>query len=369
MLRGNMANLVPINPANLGLFFANPLASGGWSAWELGTRDGSSPTEQHDPAATSATRTFLCYGNQIGNATVWFLGDSGVNEGNLPVTLTRRLPQQFPNNEKLIATGITISGHQSIGQTGYGNTTGASAPVGCLTIQNAYTMVKLEVRYTLEMYRADVTDSLIGAGLTEKDRYVSYPETTSAVEYGTMPAGMLNYIGISGSAGNMTPIPFSIGKIFPWQNFPVTWHRLPDAAWGESVSTYLMQRIYGNGTSVPYLGTVNKTSIFGKPAGTLLFEDVRAIHEASPVGDAGNIAGSNGWEWRLEYKFTFNPNQWNKLYYFAPLVADRPTKNGFYLVGANGTHFSAGNVPDNFSQYNEREFSNLFLIGNITPGP
>ncbi len=368
-----MANLTPINPATLGLL--TQLANGAWRAWELGTRDGTSPTESHSPGMSQGQRTFLCTWSERGNAAVWFLGDADVNEtgngGPSNNTISRLIPQTYPGNEKVIATTINISGHQSVGQSGNANASLGNASDANITITNSYTMAKLEVGYSLELYRADVTDAQISGGLHEYDRYVSIPETRSSAEYLSMPAGMMGYIGISGYANGTPTVPFNPGRISPWEEVPIVWHRVPDAAWdATSVASYLYQRVYGNATQPGYIGTVNRAEFFGRAAGTMLFQGVRAVKEASPIGDYG---GSNGWEYRLEYQFTFNPHGWNRLYYWAREIGNRTAQNGFYLVGTGNAagafpFYSAGNVPDNYSLYNERDFAQLFNVGgNLTP--
>lgn len=365
-----MANLTPINANALGIYFQN--ANGAWVAWELGTRDGSGPTFSATPGEAQATRTFLCFGNQSSNAATWFVGDSDVNDGAGPTSrnITRRNPQPYPGNSKLIATSVRITGHKSTGQTGNGNTAASPLALGDLTLVNSYQMAKLEVTFTLELYRADIEDNLIGAGFHEYDRYVNTSETRASAELQQVPAGMMKWVSPTANTANSPhnqPVPFQSGVILPLEDFPVTWMRVPYNAWGDG--TAIWQRVYGNGTSAPYLGTVNKTAIFGRPAGTLLLDSVRAIQKPCPIAQLGN---TTGWEWQIEFGFKYDPNQWNQKYYFSPVPGNR-TQNGWYLLGTgNATgaaYYSAGNVPDGYSIYNEREFANLFNVATLSPGP
>jgi hypothetical protein len=337
-----------------------------WNVRERGVRDGTSPTEQLEIDNSTADRTFLVKWEyrhdfakyMVGYAETWT--DTGPT-----IRLSRLLPRAHPELPDLVATKVTsIKGlkwtdwavdvdeldpyrDDELLHHGHPDYRWTDDQI------NVFQDAEVVIHYDHAPYDR-VEDDDIYATMTEFDRYVERGESQPSAEYLQLPGAVFKYVQETGSANpHGVTIPFNTGRVLPQEKFILTWRRLPENVWTPDGGLY--QLIYGTGVwdTVPYLGCINGDPFYGRPMGTVLFENVRPILRKSPLG--------TGWEWDLEFHFAYDPNGWNWKFYFGA-TAGTAADNGFYFVSRGSTHYFSDTLPDYESIYNSRDLNNLFDV-------
>lgn len=331
-----------------------------WNVREAGVRDGSSSTERLEVDASSVEREYLVDWAYRYDFAWLMVGYAETWDNAGTTTLSRLLPRDHPQLPHLVATKITsITGHKWTGisnppdadgydtddERNHGHPAYQWKLAG--NVVNVYQDARVKVLFEHVPYalKEDADTTL------ETERYISIDDPEPAAEYLQLPTASFKYL-VSGGGGapHNTSVPFNSGKVVPSELFRVTWHRLPEDVW--QPGSVIQERVYGDGTSVPYFGTVNKTELFGRPAGTMLLSNVFPKRKRSPLGF--------GFEWDITFEWTYKPNGHNNLYYFDSTTGGA---SGWYYVGRNGSSYAApGSVADDDSIYNEREHANLFVV-------
>lgn len=326
---------------------------------ERGVRDGSSPSEAFTPDGSPSTRKFFVPWAQRFTAATAILGYTQIGyTGSTPDGLRRLLPLRHPDTSVFPyywwAAGITkVEGHKFTGKR-----VGSDSSTA-----NTFEKAEITVQYEqVNYYMWDESAVVIPGTSTpwiwpddEWARYTSIGEIRTSTDYLQLPGGLLYYCRPSPStdAPHNKPIPFNAGLILPIMEFPVTWKKIPYEIMSPYVDSPWRDRIWGDGTNPPYIGTVNKHDFLGYRAGTLLFSGIRLIERKSPFLVP---------EWDVEFTFAVDPRKWNYKAFIPPkadtewlLVVKRNNDNTI-------THYAEGSIPDNKTLYNERDFTELFQV-------
>lgn len=340
-----------------------------WNVREGGARDQSSPTDTYEMNNSTSRRKYYVKWAKRYDFIAYMLGYSILWNDSGTTRISRLLPRKDPDATALIATKVTqLKGFQwksnlitttTLGSAGFA--TDPSRNFGHTGYQwsdgqaSTYTDADIEILFEHPDYFM-VEDSTVYAAdpYGELGRYVAPGDYDGSSEYLTLPGGMMKY-AVSG--GTPSPphnqvIPFNNGKVLSQEKFQLIWKRLPYDIWSSTSDLFVF--VYGDGGSnVPAVGRINKTTFYGRPAGTVLFESVKPILMRDPRGDF--------FEWQLTYNFTFNPYGWNNLYYYVK----GGTNAGFYYAtseesGGAAVYRAPGSVPDNQALYNETELNKLF---------
>lgn len=333
----------PIDPASLGLR-------------ELGVRGGeSSPAEAIEVDATSATRKFRCLWSKRFAAVAFFVGECDVQAG----VLVRSLPQAHPSLPSLYATKVTrIQGFN------WASTfSSRDSNTGAITPLNIYVDADLDIYYEHVPYEVETDAAVIalaaGADPDPVEMY-RYVENPSAPPQGggealTFPGNALTLVDVAST--KMGNAPTNVSIINSQETFHVTWHRVPEIAWGPGTPLYT--RIYTGltadaanhgGVKAPMFGTTNDVLFLGRPAGTVLFHGVTPHRRKSPTGDR--------YEWDLEYEFIYKPTMWNFLRNWVP----GGVNDGWFFTTKNATYYAPNLLPDGVSLYNARDLRKLFQV-------
>jgi hypothetical protein len=323
----------------------------------------------------------------------WCLGEVAVDSDTTPATLTRTPPQRHPLYTGLIANRIASvrgylpaptrpaagAGTRVYTLTDY-DQAGTEVPTNYELAE--YESAIIEVEYAHARYHAWGDGEAIANDLTDEfERYTEFLEPKASADFLQLPGMTIIYTRPGGPPGGVgvlphgTGIPYGVGLILPLEEFTVAWRRIPfgvvdplggsagaldggGSGSGSSLSA-LYRRIYGDPTDPtkkPYLGTINKTQIFGRAAGTLALTGFHYARRDGPIPTTH--------EADLYYTFTFDPNRgWDRKYYH-PNNRDN-TLAGWYYVSRSGTYHAHGSIPDGDSQYNEREFADLWKVGEL----
>lgn len=319
-----------------------------WHVKERGVRENGAPVERFEVDSSTAERTFFVEWAHrydfvkyaLGYAEVW--NDSGT------LRLSRLTPLKHPELDGLYATKVTrIRGHK---WTGTKNPPVSGEYVFSEGQANEYEHAEVTLLYEHVPYAVAADGDVV----TELDRYVSIDSYDVSGEYLTLQGSAFAYLRFTGTTPphNQT-IPSNPGKIIPGATINVTWHRLPDFAWGPG--SVLFERIFGSsdeGGADGVLGKINADEIFGFTIGSLLLSGVRPVRRKSPLG--------TGFEWDVTYEFTYKPSGHNFAYYHDKTD---PTKSGYYFVGQSGGVAQTADVlDDGRSIYNSAEFAKLFDV-------
>jgi hypothetical protein len=361
-------------------------------------RTSASPAENtfgDQQPATAVRKFFVTPWEARDRFAKWVLGEVGINVDVSPPVLTRTPPQRHPKFPDMVATRIVgIKGYlPAPGSriTGAGTTTyplpDYAQSDGAATEQNyklaKYESAIIDVEYTHVRYNPWGDGQLISEGYSpsnegeEMNRYTEVMDPKTSAEYLQLPGMLLYYTRTNPAAGKPHghAIPYGIGLILPLEEFTIVWRRLPYSLvdpfsdWSTTIGqsgagtlSPIFKRIYGDPddpddyTKRPYLGTINKTTIFGRAAGTLCLTGFASVRRSGPTPES--------WEVDLFYTFTFDPNRgWDRKYFHPNDGVG--TSAGWYYVSRSKTYYEHGSIPDKDSQYDEREFRNLFVIGEI----
>lgn len=336
-----MPPLTPIDPVDLHLR-------------ELGVKDGGSPIDSLEVDTSTTRRMFRCAWDKRFDAAKFFLGYAATYESS-GTQLSRLVPQTHPDparSHMQASKILSIRGHKWLEDAQVDED---GRPI------NVFEDADIEVLYEHLPYDTlddDATETL-GAG--EIARYVEYPfgDSQGGGDYVQMPGACMNFIKEDNT--KLSVVPFNSGKIIPQETFQVCWHRLPQNVW--TPESLLFRRVYEGrvadagvhgDTAIPMFGCINDAEFFGRPIGTVLFQNVFPKRRKSPaIGE---------YEWDLIFEFVYKPSGWNWLYFFdvvTPPVVDR---SGWYFVGKGTTHYFSDEVPDDYSIYNARDLNKLFEL-------
>lgn len=369
------------------------LAAEGITYRQFYYRDGDNPTEENFGSDSPATarRVFLVTPwNKRHIFCRWMLGEVAVNTSTSPHSLTRTPPQRHPLFLSLWASRVASmkgfkpaptkpaagAGNRTYSITDYSQ---AGTPVPTNYTLAEYESAIIEVEYTHPRYNIAGDGESIFRGLTaEFQRYTEMLDPSASAEYVTLPGMALKFTTGDASPPDGITIPYGVGKVLPIEEFTVVWRRIPyevyqDGGLDGTSRSALHRRIYGDignttggsgaGLSAgrnPYLGTVNRFPIFGRPAETLLFSGVQPVRRFGPIPTT--------WEWDLHYTFSFDPFRWNWKYYhdiggpnsgwhFASKT------NSFPAVVVDPDYGPYYDTPDDDALYNTRNFADLFRVG------
>ncbi|HEY2908674.1 MAG TPA: hypothetical protein VGI99_00420, partial [Gemmataceae bacterium] len=178
------------------------------------------------------------------------------------------------------------------------------------------------------------------------------------------------FITPDGTPPNNVPIPYGVGRIEAVTKVAYKWHRVPFEAWRPG--SPLFDRVHGDaaGTSIPFIGTVNKLPALGYPAGYALFDGVEEEIVPDPV--RGFLA------WDLTYHFSIknvvglssgSPIGGGHNYLYYPGTTEFTGGSGvalgagYYLAAKSKTWFANGSIPDGLSLFNERDHNQLWNVG------
>lgn len=345
---------------------------------ERGVRDGESPADFHEADASYGVRKVFCDWEARSEVLRYLFGDVDIYDS--PVTgqmLSRLLPQRHPVHSQWVATKLTdpIKGWK---WKDYGL---AVMKAGQPTYpwdgrSNAFHKAELNVLY--EHANFDVKED--GDIFSELERYVTYQDgegtETDLVSKGgnflrfLVPGGAKKPDGTGTPTPHLVPVPYGIPYNVPEETFYLLWRRVPFAAFDAldpEGKNYLYQRVYvGDPTGqlpllgvpttdgVPYLGTVNRTTFYGRPPGTVKLRGVVPTKLRSPLGV--------GYEWNIKYKFVYRPQGWLNLRWFPLPGTDPANSAGLYQVGTGEAAQPIDSVADYSALAVVRDLNKLFSI-------
>lgn len=338
-----------------------------WNVREGGVKDGTSPTESFEVDNSASRRTFLVAWDSRGDFIKYMLGYGETWDDSGTTRLSRLLPSYHPEFTDLIASRVSeVRGLKytapavpvdpddpyrddpavCFDHPDYRFTDDDTAGHQINVFKDAVITVEYEQASFDRVEDADIYD-----GGSELDRYVVRGEQTPGAEYLQLPGAVFKYVRSSGTTSpHGKTIPFNNGLVLPQEKFVLVWRRVPSEVWTPDSALY--EWVYGGPLyTVPALGCINDADFYGRPPGTVLFENVRPILRKSPLGV--------GFEWDLEYSFNYDPKGWNYKYYFG--VGD-PANNGWYFVSKGTTYYTPATLPDYESLYNARDLNNLFNV-------
>jgi len=334
------------------------VASWGLESFEV--RNGSHPTEVFGIDGATSERTYFCEWNTRYDTIAWLVGEVALYvDGGGDTKVSRIVPQAHPDplfQSLWFCTKIlSITGHVII----------EDSPSTLPDPQYQRAEVKCLFEPVTYKVRGDL-------GLTsELQRYTIEPgfpfnDINTATEYVTMPGGILNYLTPTGeltppyTKPHMTPIPYGIGFPMVREKFSYTWERVPYG--GFEPSSNLRQRVQGTASARPYLGSVNKTTFGNYQAGTLQLQGCEPRLMLDPTGKF--------YVWRIKYVMEYAPDGMHNLYFFdsrrnpdgSPIT---PGLSGWYQVGRGPAYQTPGTIVDNTTLFPEREFADLWVVGDV----
>jgi hypothetical protein len=367
-------------------------------------RTGGSPDEKNfgDPNPATTTRKFFVKPWEKRDIFIrWLLGEVDINTDPPRDTLTRTPPQVHPLYPDMIA--VRVSNVRGLDPAPGDKFSTPNAGITTYTLTDydqsgnpisqdhklaKYGIAIIDVDYEHVRYNAwgdgeylyqVAHGGTIGTAVeSEYYRYTELTDPKSSSQYLQLPGMTLAYtwkvpqlFGGEPLPPHGTPIPYGIGLVLPKEEFTLIWRRVPYEVMDplQSPLPKLFTRIYGDPGSAadlitgkyyqannrPWLGTINKKTFFGYGAGTLLFSGFERKRRSGPIPET--------FEWDLYYTFTYDPNRgWDRKYYFTNIGA---SNNGWYYVSRSSTYYDHGSIPDEDSQYSERDFAGLFRVSDF----
>jgi hypothetical protein len=329
------------------------------AAFELlavNVRTGAHPTHTREYGQSTIRATYFCNPTYFDAVCCYLFGAAvtytAAGDGN--VHLSRLMPQTYPDYPAFAATKLErAAGHQPVGET--------DDPAGLALPLPEYSRLRLDVLFEHVPFElvpdADVT------GFDETQRYLQplpAKMDTASISY---HGGILRYLRPDGGSGrpNEQQVQGNVG--FPEVRGEVArkWVRVPFGAWSAvdpdtGSPSALWTRVYGSGGAAPFTGTVNKDSLFGYPAGTLLFLGVDEELKRDQV--------AQGWCWDLTFKWLFKPRRHNFYYYCDPPspAAGFADASGYYFAGRGTTYYAPGSLPAGVALFDEQDHSKLFQL-------
>lgn len=312
---------------------------------------GGFPTHTRGPDGATLKATYFCKYDMFERFHCYMIGaakdytDSGTQR------ISRMLPQTWPGKPQIAAIKLdSATGHNFVADT---DDDDLKVPT--------YTHMKCVFTFQQLPYALREDAEVMASG-AEKNRYVQVMPSKGETSYLGLPGGIMEYNVNGGAAGppptpvpHTKPIPYPLGFPVPTLTISRKWHRVPLACWGEG--TPLFARVYGdqaNGKK-PFVGTVNVDTLFGYPAGYLLYLGVEEEIEYDSLGDATAWTLTHTWK-----AATLAPHLF--LYFFSSLAADAAA-NAWYLATKRGASWSTiETIPDETGLFNGRQHALLWNV-------
>lgn len=304
-----------------------------------GVRDGSNPTHTREYNSSIVSQPFSCKWDEFENFLVYMLGAAVVYDDAGTDQISRLMPQTFPGKPQFACVKlVSATGHK------FDGTVNDRVP--------QYTRAECVFQFDHVPFALSDDEE---TGQNETLRYLQVLPGTNDVQYLTLPGGTMSYWRATGAAvPHGKAVPFNIGKPLPTSIIARKWIRVPYEGWG--TGTPLYERVFGDGTAAPYVGTVNKTDFLGYKAGQLLYLGVEEELDKDPLGDALC--------WTLTHRWMYKPYGHNQLYYYETNKDVAAPANGWYFVGTK-QYYAAGAIDDDRALFNEKEHRNLFKVGVV----
>lgn len=301
----------------------------------VGVGDGSHPTivRRVNEATYSAEyfcnydalEAFICY--MLGAAVVY--DDAGTSK------ISRLRPFAYPGKSHTFATSLDQA-------TGYRYT-------GLQESDGRPIYDKWKCQFMFQQVPFLVLDDA-ELSVSESERYIQELPSVAQPDYVTLPGGILKFIREDGGGATGTQIPYNVG----WTNTAVQikkkWIRVPYIGWQKGSA--LRDRVFGNIESgvEPYLGSINKTGIFGYAPGQLLLTSVEEELMLDPINEEQH--------WNLTFSWLARSVSHNWFKFFDPAGEN----TGWYFVSNDHTYYDTVDLPDGKSLFNAREHFDLFDV-------
>lgn len=302
-----------------------------------GIRDGSNPTEHYSPDGSGCERKYLCNwqnrfdvikhlaGEVLTYTTPVVEGDDEEEEEPTggESAITRLLPQTHPTMTNWVCVKASLSGHKFIEDD---KTTG-----GATNAMPRWDAAEIVAQFEQVPFKL-VKDENID---TELDRYVTKPgypgtETEPFSQALELPGGTFFFCVNGGGGPHGKPVPHNLVIPQCGDKIQAIWHRVPEAKVSEGSAWDV--RLRGNpvGGTLPWIGSLNKTTLFGRPPLTLLLESAKVKRRPDPTGFSYSADIHFTWIYRASTHVFF--------YFYDPTGA---IARGYYLVGRKGLAFPA----------------------------
>lgn len=310
-----------------------------------GVRDGSHPTHRRGMRGCSTDRSFYCATAHFESFLAYMLGAVRTyTNADGKIAVSRLLPQTFPKKDRLTCMSLAESKGQPENGAGVDNADGVPT----------YPRTECRFLYEVVPYYLKTDLEMQETGKNESDRYLEELGSKIDVKYLTLPGGSMRLAtgAVDANRAKGTPIPYAIGSPQVTSNYALKVWRFPYAAWGAGSARYeLAMGVPGVPSKAPYIGSVNATTFFGNPPGTLLLLDVEEEIMFDQLGD--------DLVWNLTFRFLKKPRGHNWFFFFQT-NPQGTIPSGWYFASIDGEERIPGNIDDDTSLFNEREFADLF---------
>lgn len=324
------------------------------------TGEGDHIIEEFNPEQPAGPRRYTVEWDERYAAMLVFLGYTKDYTVGGVKKISRLLPDSHPafGQFNWIATALTIHPYRytgTIAQSDFGQ-----------SLPN-FTRAELTVQYQLVPFHL-LDDDEVQEEYGELLRYVTEPgfvpggEITSETNVITFPGGALNFCTADGTTRPAkVAIPYNIGFPETITRKRVLWRRVPQDIWGPDKP--LTQMVKGNGTTRGYIGSLNKTEIWGHPPLTLKLEGVEEKLMPDPTGLA------HAWDLTYVFAEAARPFGWTGLYFFETGTGGGAVASGYYqaLLNKTSTNKTAAQLAadDSLPLFQVREHKNLFVPGGV----
>jgi len=288
---------------------------------QRGARDGSHPTERYAPDGSGCTRKWFAKWESRLDAVKHLMGQAETYVSGADTLITRLLPQTHPEQTKWICTKAEVTGFAFLKEfdetAGRGN---RMPKYKYAEITAQYEQASFDLKTDLQI---DYTDEIL--------RYVTkpgYPETPPQpqTEYLTFPGGVQRFLVDGGGGPHGIKIPYNTGMPLVGERLQAVWRRVP----AEEIfngSGVWFTRIYGDplAGTLPWEGSLNSTTLFGRKPLTMLLESVEPNRRPDPTAASGYSAD-------IRFTWIFKPQTHVRLFFFD--TKETPTiTNGWYVYG------------------------------------
>lgn len=308
----------------------------------VGVEDGAHPTMVCRPNEKTLTAEYFCAYEELGSFICHMLGCAKIfpdPDNSDKDTLSRLLPQLYPGTDRRYAVGIEeVTGFQYTGQQEEDD----GRPI--------YKKWRVRILYQQAPYDSYVD----GVDPFEYKRFVQELPSRATTDYVTYPFGILKFQADGGGWPSGNPIQHNVGFVNPAVEIRKKWMRVPYDGWKEG--SQLRTRVFGDVEEdiKPYLGTLNKTVIFGYAPGQLVLTGVEDELLLDPALEEQH--------WNITYVWVVKTPGHNWLKAFDPTGANAAK---FCFVSNNGTYYETGGLPDGKSLFNAREHKDLYDVGEL----
>lgn len=308
-----------------------------------GIRDGSHPTFARSMNSSTVRAVYFCAKDKLEDVITYFLGAAVAYNPGSGYRLSRLMPQTWPGKPNVAATQVvSAKGFKFV----------KDDPAVTQFPKPDYD--RMEVEFLFEVVPFDLqTDAALEEG-DERGRYVQALPTESDANYVTLPGfGGMTYRTQDALPPHNTTVPLNLGMTVITGIVSKKWHRLPKTnCW--SPGSALWNRFYGDpeAGTLPYIGTVNKSAIYGYKAGTLLLMPPSEEIVYDPVTDS--------FVTNLTIRWQHKPQLHN--WFPAMLKVAGVSVAKWAFVSNDGNYYNTSALPDGRSIFNAREHVQLFSI-------